>query len=79
VYELKDSSGKVAWSSTSVWKPVLKIKGVYNVADKYKIPTVSSGTYSLTSAIKDNYRSLPLFNDGQNPDGYLVLNNAIKI
>lgn len=78
VYELKDSVGKVVWSSTSSWKPVLKIPGIYAITDHYKVTTVGTGTYSLSVVIKDNYRALPLFNDKQNADGSIVLATGIK-
>lgn len=78
VYELRNISGGVAWTSTSLWKPALKIKGVYNISDHYKVTTVPAGTYSLVAVIKDNYRALPLFNDKQNTDGTIVLATGIK-
>lgn len=78
VYELRNSSGQVVWSSNSLWKPLRKIKGLYNISDHYKVTTVGAGTYSLTGVIKDNYRALPLFNDKQNADGTIVLATGIK-
>lgn len=78
VYELKDSSGKVVWTSNSAWKPLLKQPALHPISDHYKVTTVSAGTYSLTAVIKDNYRALPLFNDKQNADGTIVLATGIK-
>jgi len=79
VYELRNSSGQVVWTSQSAWKPLLKQKGIYAVSDHYKVVTVPKGTYSLIGVIKDNYRALPLFNDGQNSNGEIVLHNAVKM
>ncbi len=79
VYELRNSSGQVVWSANSKWKPLRQLKGVYAISDHYKITTVPTGTYSLKAVIKDSYRALPLFNDGQAADGYLTLHNAVKL
>lgn len=79
VYELRTSGGQVVWTANSNWKPLRKIPGTYAISDHYKITTVPAGTYSLFATIKDNYRSLPLFNDGQNASGYLTLHNAVKL
>lgn len=78
VYELKNSSGQVMWTSNSNWKPLLKVPGTYAISDHYKVTTVPAGTYSLTAVIKDNYRALPLFNNNQNGDGTIVLATGIK-
>lgn len=78
IYELRNISGQIAWTSNSPWKPLLKKPGIYAISDHYKVTTVPAGTYSLTGVIKDNYRALPLFNDKQNADGTIVLATGIK-
>lgn len=79
VYELKNSSGQVAWTGTSTWHPALKIPSVtpYTFTDTYH-PTISAGTYILSAVIKNSYRVMPLFNNGQDSNGYIVLSSAVK-
>lgn len=78
IYELRDSAGAVKWTSTSQWKPLLKLPGTHTISDNYKVLNIPAGTYSLTAVIKDNYRALPMFNDNQAADGSIVLATGIK-
>ena len=76
VYELKNSSGAVVWTSTSSWHPSLKLPGTHSFSDTFR-PSLS-GTYTLTMAVKNGYRAMPLFNNGQDANGYMTLSNAVK-
>jgi hypothetical protein len=80
VYELRNSTGQVVWTSNSVFNPSLKIPGTYAVSDHYKISAQAKGTYSLVAVLKsdNDYRRMPLFNSNQQTDGYIVLSNAVK-
>lgn len=66
-YQLKNSSGATVWASTGSWHPLLKLPGTHSFSDTFR-PNVS-GTYSLNVVIKNSYRSMPLFNNGQVSDG----------
>lgn len=78
VYELRNNSnGTIAWTTTSPFD-VTKKMGSVDISDHYKVINVPAGTYTLAAVIKNNLRSLPLFNDGQQSDGYLLLNSQIK-
>lgn len=70
-YQLKNSSGTVVWTSSSSWHPILKLPGTHSFSDTFR-PNVS-GTYSLVMTVKNSYRSMPLFNNGQAADGSMVL------
>lgn len=78
VYELKNSSGATTWTSTSSWHPLLKLPGTHPIADRFLIPGQSPGTYVLSASIKNSYRSMALFNNGQDANGYIVLSNQVK-
>ena len=78
VYELKNNStGAIAWSTTSPFD-VTKKMGIVDISDHYKVINVPTGTYTLSAVIKNNLRALPIFNDGQQTSGYIVLSNAVK-
>lgn len=80
VYELKNAAGQIAWTGISTWKPALKQPGNHQVEDKFKLPNIPSGTYTLTATFRSmsNYRQMPLFNNGQAADGSIVLATGIK-
>ncbi len=85
VYELRNSSGGVVWTSNSSFKPKLFLpSGTPSVvSENFTLPaTVSSGTYSLNLIIKDpnNYKKpLPLAITGRNADGSYLLRNNITV
>jgi hypothetical protein len=80
VYELRNSSGQITWTNTSSWKAALKQPGVYAVTDFFKISPQVTGTYTLLAVFKsdNDYRRMPLFNNNQQSDWYIVLSNAVK-
>lgn len=74
VYELKNASGQVTWTGTSTWKPLLKLPGTHNVNDHFTgVPFNPNYQSTLTLTIKNNYRSMSLFNNGQASDGSINL------
>ncbi len=85
VYELRNSSGGVVWTSNSSFKPKLFLpSGTPSVvSENFTLPaTVSSGTYSLNLIIKDpnNYKKpLPLAITGRNADGSYLLRSNITV
>lgn len=80
VYELRNSLNQVTWTTNSPWTPLTKQPGVHAVADHFRVPSQAKGTYSLFAVFKseNDYRRMPLFNDGQQSDGYMLLSNKIK-
>ena len=58
VYSLK---GTQVFTFTSNWSPYLKLPGVHNVSETW-LKTIPSGTYTLTATIKNNYRTMPIYN-----------------
>lgn len=80
IYELKNSAGQIVWTSTSPWKPALKLPGTHAIIDHFKISAQAKGTYSLSAVFKSDgdYRRMPLFNNNQQADSYIVLSNAVK-
>ena len=85
VYELRNSSGGVAWTSNSTFKPRLFLPSgsPTSISQNFTLPsTVPSGTYSLNLIIKDplNYKSpLALAITGRNTDGSYVLRSSITV
>jgi hypothetical protein len=77
VYELRSFEGATVWSGISTFKPALKIPGVHPVLDNFKVTGVSlNTTYTLVTTIKNNYRTMPLFNNGQDTNGYITFTNV---
>jgi hypothetical protein len=77
VYELRSFEGATVWSGTSTFKPALKIPGVHPVLDNFKVTGVSlNTTYTLVTTIKNNYRTMPLFNNGQDTNGFITFTNV---
>jgi len=72
VYELRNSTGAVVWTGTSTWRPLLKLPGTHTVNDHYVVSQSANGL-TLFATIKNSYRTMPLFNNGQNGDGSIVL------
>jgi len=82
VFELRNGSGAVVWTSNSSFTPTLFAPSgtAKVVSDNFTLPlTVASGTYSMYMIVKDpvNFRKpLPLAITGRNSDGsYLIRNN----
>ena len=85
VYELRNSSGGVAWTINSSFNPKLFLPSgtPSTVSENFTLPaTVPSGTYSLYLIIRDpnNYKKpLPLAITGRNTDGSYLLRSNITV
>lgn len=79
-YELRDSAGQVTWKMNSAFEARLKQPGTHPVTDHYKVTGQAKGTYSLYAVFKseNDYRRMPLFNNEQQSDGYILLSNKVK-
>lgn len=74
VYELRTVTGNLVWTGTSTFKPALKIPGVYPIADNFTVTNVTSGSqYILSASFRNNTRVMPLFNNGQDANGFLTI------
>jgi hypothetical protein len=70
VYELRTVGGVKVWSSISTFNPLLKLPGVHQVSDTFKVTGVTLGVnYVLVAAVRNSVRTMPLFNNNQNSDG----------
>lgn len=80
VYELRNSSNQVTWTTNSAWSPLTKQPGIHAVNENYKVTGQAKGTYSLYAVLKseNDYRRMPLFNTEQQSDGYILLTNKVK-
>ncbi len=85
VYELRNSSGGVVWTSISSFKPKLFLPSTTPtvVSENFTLPaTVSSGTYGLYLIIRDpsNYKNpLSLAITGRNTDGSYLLRSNMTV
>jgi ribosomal protein L14 len=83
VYELRDASGKVAWTGNSAFVPRLFEPGAATPAsDNFTLGTVTAGTYNMYLIVRDpvGYKKpLPLAVSGRNADGSYLLKSNITV
>jgi ribosomal protein L14 len=83
-YELRNSSGSVAWSGNSIFKLKLFLPtgAPTSVSDNFTLSAVPQGTYSLYLIIRDpnGYKKpFPLAITGRNSDGSYLIRSNISV